>query len=168
MQVCNGFGPAGHMVSFRVRKAFPKFLFEATEEAHKPSKFELRVVEPCFLRGARAARGPSFPRAAAELSASQPRTATATFRSQAGDFMRPAAMRPSHALHPPFARAAGRGEAPAWQRSCARRRGEAAKAQSPNGPLCQRRTTRFTWPGSERAGCWVATIAGQTSPQNRA
>ncbi|CAE7838860.1 RH17 [Symbiodinium sp. CCMP2592] len=30
--VCNGFGPAGHMVSFRVAQSIPKFLFEATEE----------------------------------------------------------------------------------------------------------------------------------------
>ena len=44
MQVCNGFGPAGHMVSFRVAQSIPKFLFEATEEAHKPSKFESEAI----------------------------------------------------------------------------------------------------------------------------
>ncbi|CAE7949458.1 RH17 [Symbiodinium sp. KB8] len=30
--VCNGFGPAGHLVSFRVAQSLPKFLFEASTE----------------------------------------------------------------------------------------------------------------------------------------
>ncbi|CAE7840375.1 RH17 [Symbiodinium microadriaticum] len=65
MEVCNGFGPAGHLVSFRVAQSLPKFLFEASTE-EVPEQLVARAFHAAaaelspFAGAASACQGGSF------------------------------------------------------------------------------------------------------------
>ncbi|CAE7769643.1 RH17 [Symbiodinium sp. CCMP2456] len=154
--VCHGFGPAGHLVSFRVAQSIPKFLFEASTE---------EVPEQQIAR--------AFHAAAAELSQFAGSTLAGPAQAYTNAPKTPLLAGAAHCDlsqsggAPPFSAKLLQRRTATWAPGGA---SVAALLQQALGPpsllgglfvRLGRRATRCTWPGSERAGFWSRPLPGR-------